>query len=375
MVSAAVSSHNLHAEKGGAAVAVTLKDVAAALGVTTTTVHKALAGKPGVSPATRDKVRRTARAMGYQPNVMAASLKRQPLRFALVLPRPVDEGRYYYGSLWRGARRFFETVEGFEATALEMPYPSAPGAAGQALAALAAEKPDGLDGVLTLAAEDSQARQAVAALHAAGVPVALVGSDGWADKRLLCVKSYDETVGRLAAELLSAFAPPGGAPAVAALGHFGRLSHQDQPANLAAFRQYLAQNTPGARLTTLRDESAAGAAAQLAALLAKDPPFAIYSASARLSVAAAQAVRQAGLAGRVRVIGSDCFDESLVLLREGALTAIIDKKIPRQAFLAMRALFHHAVRGQRPESGVLYVNPEIVLRSSLEHYNREEPQL
>jgi len=54
--------------------AVTIKDVARAAGVSASTVTRALSNPEMVNPATRDRVRQTAAALGYQPNRAARGL-------------------------------------------------------------------------------------------------------------------------------------------------------------------------------------------------------------------------------------------------------------------------------------------------------------
>jgi LacI family transcriptional regulator len=56
------------------AVAVTIKDVARAAGVSASTVTRALTTPEMVNPATRERVRQTAAALGYQPNRAARGL-------------------------------------------------------------------------------------------------------------------------------------------------------------------------------------------------------------------------------------------------------------------------------------------------------------
>ena len=65
---------------------VTIRDVAAKAGVSISSVHFALSGKAGVSDETREKVRRTAEELGYQPNTLASSLKRSTQRIAILVP-------------------------------------------------------------------------------------------------------------------------------------------------------------------------------------------------------------------------------------------------------------------------------------------------
>ncbi|HAB17147.1 MAG TPA: LacI family transcriptional regulator, partial [Verrucomicrobiales bacterium] len=54
---------------------VRLKEIAAAVGVSTMTVSKALRDKPDVAAATRERIRQLARDMGYVPNVSAQQLR------------------------------------------------------------------------------------------------------------------------------------------------------------------------------------------------------------------------------------------------------------------------------------------------------------
>nr|WP_321452494.1 LacI family DNA-binding transcriptional regulator [uncultured Carboxylicivirga sp.] len=55
---------------------VTISDIAKKLDMTPSTVSRALANNTRVSETTRNKVQETAKEMGYQPNVMAASLRK-----------------------------------------------------------------------------------------------------------------------------------------------------------------------------------------------------------------------------------------------------------------------------------------------------------
>jgi LacI family transcriptional regulator len=56
--------------------AVTLRDIAQRTGVNEATVSRALNGDPRISAVRREQIRRTAREMGYRPNLMARHLRR-----------------------------------------------------------------------------------------------------------------------------------------------------------------------------------------------------------------------------------------------------------------------------------------------------------
>ena len=74
---------------------VTMKDIAAELGVSINTVHKALTGKAGVSESVRSKVNAKAEAMGYHRNTSASSLRRKDINLVFCLPRASREGAYF----------------------------------------------------------------------------------------------------------------------------------------------------------------------------------------------------------------------------------------------------------------------------------------
>ncbi len=67
---------------------ITINDIAKALSVTPSTVSRALAGNTRVSVKTRNLVKEKAREMGYQPNVIAASLRKgKSDTIGMIVPR------------------------------------------------------------------------------------------------------------------------------------------------------------------------------------------------------------------------------------------------------------------------------------------------
>lgn len=74
---------------------VTMKDIAAELGVSINTVHKALTGKAGVSESVRSKVNAKAEAMGYHRNTSASSLRRKDINLVFACPAHRARGRTF----------------------------------------------------------------------------------------------------------------------------------------------------------------------------------------------------------------------------------------------------------------------------------------
>lgn len=67
----------------------TIDDIARDLGVSKTTVSRAISGKGRISPATRSRIQEYIQKCNYRPNAAAKSLaESRTYNMALVLPRP-----------------------------------------------------------------------------------------------------------------------------------------------------------------------------------------------------------------------------------------------------------------------------------------------
>ncbi len=83
-----------------------IRDIAEQLDLSKATVSKALNGYADVAPATRDRVRQTAHAMGYQASVSARNLRRgQTDKIGLLLNTAVDYAVDYLSGILPGAAR------------------------------------------------------------------------------------------------------------------------------------------------------------------------------------------------------------------------------------------------------------------------------
>jgi DNA-binding LacI/PurR family transcriptional regulator len=78
----------------------TLADVATAAKVSASTASRALQGSPLISAATKRRVRAAAQGLGYQPNLIARSLRMQSTNFiGIVVP---DIGIDFYSRVVKG---------------------------------------------------------------------------------------------------------------------------------------------------------------------------------------------------------------------------------------------------------------------------------
>lgn len=83
----------------------TIHDIARELGITASTVSRALKNNPRISEATRKSVLLTAQKMNYQPNSIAAALRRGTSNLIGVIIPTID--RNFFASVLRGIEEVF----------------------------------------------------------------------------------------------------------------------------------------------------------------------------------------------------------------------------------------------------------------------------
>lgn len=347
----------------------TLKDIADILGVSTTTVHRAITGKAGVGDQMRNNICQLAASMGYSTNLAAAALKRKTLQIGVLLPDFSVENNYYYASLWSGIREFMAQAGNQNISLLEFYYSLVPGHHGRKLQEIYERSAQELDGLITLGVDDSQSAYFIEKLKKAGLPIVILGADLYPESRLCCVKADDEMAGSLAAQLLTAFLPSDFHASVLLTGNpVGASGMIDQYRNHTGFREYLqglsgSWNLSAAYCADVKELDA------LAAPYLDSPsryPYAIYASSARHTIQMCHILKARNLSGTIKLIGNDKFPESINAIRDGVLTASIDKKISQQAYYASQILFDFLTRGKYPESDLIQIRPDILMKSNLE---------
>lgn len=92
---------------------VTIYTIAEKLGISATTVYRALNNKSRISDETKNKVLRMANTLGFKPNKLAQSLARNPIHLAVIIQTGVSS---FQKSLIQGIRKTEEELENFNVT-------------------------------------------------------------------------------------------------------------------------------------------------------------------------------------------------------------------------------------------------------------------
>lgn len=346
----------------------TLKDIAAVLGVSTTTVHRALNGKPGISDTLRLEIQNLAAKMNYQTNLAASALKRKQIRIGVLLPEPLLENRYYYSALWTGIRQFIDELGNFNAKLREFYFPLLPDGHGNALKDLFENHLGEIDGLITIGIASNKSSYFMEKISQANIPCVVLGSDLYKNARLCCVKAFDEMAGSLAAELFTAFLPDHFQGTIILTGNpVGESGMVDQYLNISGFEEYIQQYRPSLQLHTAYCADTAPLENLLSPILSDKTllPYGIYASSARHTVKMCQLLEHYGLAGTVKLIGNDNFPKNLEYIKKRTLTASVDKKTSRQSYTAASILFEYLSLGHYPSQDVIQIQPDILMKSNL----------
>lgn len=349
---------------------VTMKDIAAKLGVSVNTVHKVVANKPGVSDAVRAKVLLAAEEMGYCRNESASVLRRRDLKVVACLPSSEQENGFYFAYLWRGVERY--KAESRDRGLVFDARPFTIGCYNQVLEEVLeqAESGERPDGMVAYAPVEPGTVELLTKISKLGVSVVLIGGDCPCTGRIGATVSGYSEAGSLMAEQ-AANLLPGVAGAKKILLLAGD-PHIDAHADAArAFHAYFDDCGLDHAVCDLygAHEQFDELREKVEALLSDDDaPGLVCSVFAAGSKVVADAVMELGLAGKVRVIASGLFPENVIAMRRGIFTNIVYKEPIALAYRGARMLGEYLLRGKMPAASVLRGGADLVFRSNLAQY-------
>lgn len=350
----------------------TLQDIASRLGVTPSTVQRALRGAPGVSDKRRAEIIRVAKEMDYRTNFYASSLKKGAKRIAVLLPNRMHHNRYYADYIWQGIDQFMVEVSTLlNIELIRLPYASSPGEHNVLLSEVLSGKHGEIDGIITRGGSRDGALDGLyAQVHRAGIPFVLVGMDIENKQRLCCVLSCEGMQGRMAADLVTVF---GSIQEPGKVILCGNLLGPDQYQNAKGFERGIWESgLPLTVHTIAYDQNPEQVMASISQELHGPTPVrAIYATSTRATIAMCKAVKEAGFSSAVRTIGSDIFAESARSMQEGTLSAILHSRPATMAYQAAQVLTSYLAYGDSPDADTISIDPCIIMRSNLGFYFKD----
>lgn len=346
---------------------VTLKDIAITLNISLGTVHRAIYDKKGVGEETRRKILETAKAMGYEVNLVASSLKRRSICIAVVMPEAKRDERYFYESIWSGIDRAINELKDFNIEVVKVPFPGIDYHNQiNVLQDVYQKYHDRLGGLLTVPWSDTELDAVINKFADDGIAVVTVNTDAPNSKRITCVSPPSFEVGKLAGELMSNFIAGPGKVIILGGKRETRIHHETKE----GFIHEMLKELPGIEIIEIFDSYASGGLLYDGIkdfLIKFDDIKGIYSNNARNTVQVCQVIKDLNLKNKIKVIGSDIFEENIGFLKEGIMQAIIYQNPSNQSYIGFKTLFNYIATPERPLEHE-YTEVSIVLKNNLQFY-------
>ena len=309
----------------------TVHDVARAAGVSLATVDRVLNGRPGVRPATAEKVETAIRSLDFRRDLSASLLARaRDLRVTFLIP---DGRNVFMTSLGAAVARRARAARGERLTIDAVTYHAlAPMALVARLDALSARDTD--CAVIT-APDDAAVVKAVDAATRRGIAVVTLVSDLPGSARRHFIGIDNQAAGRTAASLLGRFCTAPGTVGVIA----GSLALRDHRERYEGFAGVLGREFPHLSVVGPLegfDEDPATEAAARALLEGTPDLVGIYNLGAGNGGLVA-ALGRTHRAGAVRVVAHELSDTTRGALRAGTLDVVLDQNPDREIGAAIAA--------------------------------------
>lgn len=341
---------------------VTIKDIAARMNISSTSVHRALANRGGVSEELRRQILKTAEEMGYEVNYAAASIKRRSCRIAVVFPQ--DNG-LYFSNVWNGIRKSLQEVKGLnvcpeEAVCRDEQHQ-------YELLKQIADTDGEYMGVITFSyTRSSNVLFQLQRLVAKKIATIVIDDELEEPEGLYCVPPNEKAVGHVAGEFISLITPRQGTVIVSE----GRRDSKIHVNKLESFRACISSKKPELQIriaegyTRTAEEKEAVYHVYRQLFTESPDVVAGYALTAQDNELMVRAAENAGKTAQIPIVGTDLNSMTEQMLREGRMTAVIDQSAYRKGYASLQVLVERVVKNVEPTRRI-DTPIDIILQSNL----------
>jgi len=327
------------------------------------TVDRALHGRPGIKDATRQRILQIAQQIGYIPNLAARALSvaKSTARIGVCMPREIH---FFYDQLWAGVQDEGRRAAQMGIRFINRPVRALGEADTEAFTELVAS---GVDGIILTAGNPKGLTPLINDAEARGIRVVCVSTDAPESRRSSVVCVEPALNGSLAGELMGKLVPRGAKVAVVA----GMLTTEDHRQKTAGFTEAFQQHCAGGKVISVIEghEHEEESFQKTLDILRRSPGLAGLYVNTVNCLPVCRALRERGLAGKIKLITTDLFAEMAPQFAAGTITASIYQQPHRQGQIAVRVLADN-LTNKIHIPGIIHLSPGVVMSSNL-HLFRE----
>lgn len=336
---------------------VTIYDIAAAVGVSVGTVHRAVNNRPGINEMTRARVLQMAEKMGYRPNLAARYLSTK--RNLVISVNTPAEPRSFYASVRAGIE---DESTPFRMAGVQIHHETFPrlgvgeeDAFERAIEAKA-------DGIIVVPGSPRNLKPLIRRAARAHIPVVCLINDGPGTDKLTAVSVDTVASGALVAELMGRLLHGKGRIAITT----GDLEVADHIEKYEAFTATLKSMFPAMRAfpPIQNHESEDEAYEKTLAFLSQHGNVAGLYVSTGNGAPVLRAVETAGMFGKLSIFTTNLFPELVPRLESGQVVGTIYERPYSQGRIAFRTLHEYLIENKIPNVR-LFLDPVLVMKSNL----------
>ena len=335
---------------------VTIKDIAERANVSVGTVSKVINGDSSVKERNRAAVEEAVKALNYNVNKVARSLRHKPLRLGILLP---SEFKEYYRPMLMGIRIAVESLSDFKVSALYERYANFNDDK-TVTDCLDRFEESGVDGIILGPSHIGAHSDRIARLSRKQIPVVVMMSDMAGTGRIACISIDAKMSGSIAADLSGLLLKEKETVAVL-IGNHDMTEHQMKA---ESFIHKAAEWNIGVEGVYETYESSETAYRLTEELLEKKPQLRLIYVATANSVSVCKCIQDHGFEKKVHVIATDVLQELRPYVEENMVVAILDQHLQQQGEAAVNVLYKYLTEG------ILYreearLEPSLLLKSNI----------
>ena len=340
----------------------TIKEIALLAGVSRGTVDRVLHNRGSVDPKKAKKVLEIARALEYSPNLAGKTLaaKKKQLKFGYILFGSTSSNPFFEDVVRAIKARADELAEFGVTVEIRFVTIGKPELQAACIDELLS---NGIDGLVITPINHPLVANKLQALSLMGFPVITANSDIPDCGRLAYVGSDYYKSGETAAGLMNLITG-GNANVGVIIGSPMILCHSER---LAGFTNYAEKAFEGLKVLAkaVNNDDDIDSYRVTSDMLVNFPEIdALFLAAAGV-LGACRAVKDLGLAGKLKIVCYDAVPTTRELIREGVISATIGQQPARQGAQPLNLLFDCLGMGVMPEKEFYYTETEIKIRENL----------
>jgi LacI family transcriptional regulator len=337
---------------------VTIYDIAAAVGVSVGTVHRAINNSPGINEMTRARVLQMAEKMSYRPNLAARYLsKKRTLVISVITPQDPES---FYGPVRAGIEN--ESTP-FRMAGVQIRHQIFPRLGVGEEEAFETAIDAKVDGIIIVPGSPRNLKPLIRRASRAHIPVICLINDGPGTEKLTTVSVDTVASGALVAELMGRLLRGEGKIAITS----GDLEVADHIEKFEAFSGTLKSLFPAMQVLAPIEnhESEVEAYEKTLAFLSENRDVSGLYVSTGNGAPVLRAVEAAKLFGKVSIFTTNLFPELVPRLESNQVIGTIYERPYSQGQIAFRTLHEYLVENKLPTVRLM-LDPVLVMKSNLQ---------